>query len=84
MFIAVVDAGALAYYSERRTIDIIGLNDVHIAHSPAKSDAAYVLAQRPKVIQLHIEFSRSTGVVPPTRPDNNWDIFSQAIFPKRL
>ena len=78
--IAVVDAGALAYYSERRTIDILGLNDTHIAHSPDRSDAAYVLAQRPKVIQLHIEFSRSTGVVPPAPRDANWDIFNQAVF----
>ncbi|MCS6910429.1 MAG: hypothetical protein NZM11_07655, partial [Anaerolineales bacterium] len=29
--IAVVDAGALAYYSERRAVDILGLNDSHIA-----------------------------------------------------
>lgn len=78
--IAVVDAGALAYYSERRTIDIIGLNDAHIAHAPGKSDAAYVLAQRPKVVQLHIAFSQSTGVLPPTQRDHNWDIFYQPTF----
>ncbi|HZY40587.1 MAG TPA: hypothetical protein VFF59_01155 [Anaerolineae bacterium] len=78
--IAVVDAGALAYYSERRTIDIIGLNDAHIAHAPGKSDAAYVLAQCPKVVQLHIEFSPSTGVWPPTQRDHNWDIFYHPAF----
>ncbi len=78
--IAVVDAGALAYYSERRTIDILGLNDSHIAHAVGKSDAAYVLAQRPAVIQLHIEFSPTGGVVPPTERDGNWDIYQQSVF----
>jgi hypothetical protein len=78
--IAVVDAGALAYYSERRTIDIIGLNEAHIAHSPGKRDAAYVLAQHPAVVQLHIEFSPSTGVVPPKQHDHNWDIFYNPAF----
>ena len=78
--IAVVDAGALAYTSERRTIDIIGLNDAHIAHSPHKSDAAYVMAQHPKIVQLHVEFSQSAGVIPPTQLDHNWDIFYNSVF----
>lgn len=78
--IAVVDAGALAYYSERRTLDIIGLNDAHVAHTARRSDAAYILAQRPKIIQLHVEFSRATGVVPPDKADNNRDIFYAPDF----
>ncbi|NTV84056.1 MAG: hypothetical protein HGA23_07140 [Bacteroidales bacterium] len=78
--IAVVDAGALAYFSERRTVDILGLNDAHIAHAPGKSDAAYVLAQHPAVMQLHIEFSPSTGVRPPVQHDHNWDIFNMPDF----
>lgn len=78
--IAVVDAGALAYYSERRTVDILGLNDAHIAHSPDKRDAAYVLAQRPKAVQLHVEFSPSTGILPPVQHDHNWDVLQAPVF----
>ncbi len=57
--IAVVDAGALAYYGERSTVDILGLNDEHIAHSPNKSDPYYVLAHQPLLVQLQV-----------TMPDN--------------
>ncbi|NJP07332.1 MAG: hypothetical protein HC837_17770 [Chloroflexaceae bacterium] len=53
--------GALAYYADRHTIDLLGLNDAHIAHQPAntlgqgkagheKTDVDYVLAQRPHII----------------------------------
>ena len=78
--IAVVDAGALAYYSERRTIDIIGLNNAYIAHAPQKRDAGYVMAQHPKMVQLHVELSRLKGVVPLPQSDHNWDIFYNSIF----
>lgn len=77
--IAVVDAGALAYYSERRTIDIIGLNDVHIAHSPLKSDIDYVLKQNPKIIQLHVDFTES-GMIITSRQDHNRAMVNQADF----
>lgn len=51
-------AGAIAYYSQRSTIDMYGLNDIHIAHMQIanmgesvagheKSDPAYVLARQP-------------------------------------
>lgn len=54
-------AGALAYYSERTTIDLLGLNDLHIAHVEVenmgselagheKHDPAYVLGRRPDYI----------------------------------
>jgi len=54
-------AGAISYYAHRQTIDVLGLNDVHIAHLPSdtlgqgragheKRDAAYVLQQRPEII----------------------------------
>jgi hypothetical protein len=54
-------AGALPYYARRPTIDALGLNDEHIAHSsPAalgtgkagheKTDPDYVLARQPQVI----------------------------------
>jgi arabinofuranosyltransferase len=58
--IAVVDAGAISYYGQRTTIDILGLNDVHIAHSRHKSDPYYVLSYHPILIQLHI-YPSNTG-----------------------
>lgn len=56
---AVVDAGALAYYGQRRTIDILGLNNEHIAHSIEKIDVDYVLSQKPQVLQLHVAFDET-------------------------
>jgi arabinofuranosyltransferase len=78
--IAVIDAGALAYYSERRTIDILGLNDEHIAHLPDKTDPAYVLAQHPKVVQLHIAFSATGQILSSDNNDNNWQLFNYPGF----
>ncbi len=78
--IAVVDAGALAYYSERRTIDILGLNDEHIAHSPAKNDPAYVLAQRPQVVQLHSACSPAGQIQSQERDDNEWSLVKRSDF----
>ncbi|MDQ3706402.1 MAG: hypothetical protein M3437_14530 [Chloroflexota bacterium] len=54
-------AGAIAYYSQRPTIDMFGLNDLHIGHLQVanmgeavpgheKSDPAYVLARRPSYV----------------------------------
>lgn len=55
--IAVVDAGAIPYFSGLPTIDMVGLNNKHISKVPggfmAKWDNEYVLSQKPKVIQLH-------------------------------
>lgn len=49
--LVIADAGAVPYYSEWHAIDVMGLNDRHIAlthdHGPA-----YVLDQRPDVIVL--------------------------------
>jgi hypothetical protein len=53
--IAVVDAGALAYFSERPTIDIIGLNNTQIAHHPEMDVAGYVLDFDPLIVQLHLD-----------------------------
>jgi hypothetical protein len=64
--IAVVDAGALAYYGNRPTIDIVGLNDEHIAHSNTKSDFEYVLSYQPDVIQLHVGFTKDGRLLKPT------------------
>ncbi len=65
--IATNTAGTIPYYSGLKTIDMLGLNDVHIAHlrlpmgkglaGHEKWDAEYVLAQRPDYIQ----FGSATG-----------------------
>ena len=48
------DAGALPYYSGLKTIDILGLNDDHIAHLEGgfygKLDPEYILARRPDFV----------------------------------
>jgi hypothetical protein len=59
-WIAVNAAGIVPYVSGLPTIDMLGLNDVHIAHVPVapgqgsvgheKHDAAYVLGRSPAVI----------------------------------
>ncbi|HEX8230221.1 MAG TPA: hypothetical protein VF826_13035 [Chloroflexia bacterium] len=54
-------AGAIAYYSQRPTIDMFGLNDLHIGHLEVanmgeavpgheKSDPAYVLSRQPTYV----------------------------------
>ncbi|MBU1345223.1 MAG: hypothetical protein KKD66_26735 [Proteobacteria bacterium] len=61
--IAVNSAGALPYYFKNRAIDMLGLNDVHIAHTKStvkikevkatgheRHDGAYVLSKRPDYI----------------------------------
>ena len=61
--IAVITAGAIPYYSELRCVDILGINNVTIAHTPArdttrrytgheKSNPDYVLERKPRMIQL--------------------------------
>src|SRR5690606_6484257 len=55
--IAVIDAGAIPYFSGLSTIDMVGLNNAHISKLPGgfmeKWDNDYVLAQKPAVIQFH-------------------------------
>jgi hypothetical protein len=59
--LATSSAGKLPYYSGLETIDILGLNDKHIARAPAKSatpghgrfDTAYVLGKRPDIIAMY-------------------------------
>jgi arabinofuranosyltransferase len=53
---AMDDAGAGPYYAERANIDMLGLNDRHIAHLSGnyneKSDVSYVLGRRPDLVVL--------------------------------
>lgn len=62
--VAVEAAGALPYYAERPTIDMLGLNDAYIAHTPAQPSGAgvaghekiapaYVLGRRPAIIPYY-------------------------------
>lgn len=59
--LAVLPAGAIPYFSGLRAIDMLGLNDVHIAHRDVarlgsgqagheKYDVDYVLARRPEYV----------------------------------
>jgi hypothetical protein len=61
--IATNTAGTIPYYSGLRTIDMLGLNDVHIAHRDMpdmgaryagheKADGRYVLDRKPDYIQF--------------------------------
>lgn len=78
-------AGAVAYYSELRIIDMLGLNDTHIAHRQVpmgahhagheKGDGAYVLARRPD----YIMFCGSVGrEMPCFRTDQ--ELFMDPLF----
>jgi hypothetical protein len=53
---AMDDAGAGPYFAERTNIDMLGLNDTHIAHLPGryneKIDVSYVLGRRPDLVVL--------------------------------
>jgi hypothetical protein len=61
--VAATPAGAIGYYMDRPVIDMLGLNDVHIAHTASdgsgngrigheKGDGKYVLSRAPEYILL--------------------------------
>jgi hypothetical protein len=59
--IAVAAAGAIPYYSGLKALDILGLNDTHIAHTAAhtgagvtaqKFDPRYVVRSQPDIVPL--------------------------------
>ncbi len=67
--IATNTAGTIPYYSKLPVVDMLGLNDVTIAHRAVadmgaglagheKGDGAYVLARNPAVIQFHSSVGR--------------------------
>lgn len=62
--IAASAVGAIPYYGQRVTIDVLGLTDAHVARSPRRpvggglagherSDPDYVMARRPDIITWH-------------------------------
>jgi len=74
--IASTPAGAIAYFSDRRVIDMLGLNDHHIARVPVaemgagragheKGDGAYVLGRQPDYILMGNVFVGREPVVTP-------------------
>ena len=81
-------AGSIPYFSRLKTIDMLGLNDLHIAHRPIaglgkgsagheKGDGVYVLSRRPDYIHM----GSSLGSI---RPDHDFlsdeEIFAQPLF----
>lgn len=86
--IAVIPAGAIPYESRLQTIDMLGLNDEHIAHRklelgkfPAgheKYDSEYVLDQRPDIIILTDALQSG----PWSRQD--YDAFNGGVIPARI
>ena len=78
--IAVTTAGAIPYASELPCLDILGINDRTIAHSPAtdaqfkfpghdKSNPDYVLSHKPRFIQLFPLLFFSSSPYPEKRMD---------------
>ena len=71
--VAVIAAGVLPYYLERPVVDMLGLNDRHIAKlghvsyaSPAghqRFDAEYVIERRPRVVRISEASPRLIGAV---------------------
>jgi hypothetical protein len=67
--IALPWAGRVSYYSDRPILDILGLNDVHIAHSPSpaqrgidvKIDPEYVLSRKPALIFVNVDACYAQG-----------------------
>jgi hypothetical protein len=65
--LAMDDAGIGPLVADRKTIDMLGLNDAHIAHLPGgygKIDVRYILDQRPDLIVLVAYVER------PSRPED--------------
>jgi arabinofuranosyltransferase len=78
--VAIEDAGLLAYYGERKTIDVLGLNNEHIAHTDIRSDWDFVLSHNPKIIQIHIWFSSNGIIYPPSQGTNKSKLYEREEF----
>jgi hypothetical protein len=93
--LAVHGAGILPYYAELPALDLLGINDEHIAHEGAarrtgyvgheKYDSRYVLARRPDVIQYSINldprrFGQADYASPPAWVPAIGDLLAQPEF----
>ena len=87
--IAVQPAGYIPFYSQRFTLDMLGLSDSHIAHLPIKTgggkaghekwDGDYILSRHPEIIIL------GTGVYPnPIRDLTDRGEIDKIILPRRV
>lgn len=87
--LATSTAGSIPYFSGFKTIDMLGLNDAHIAHRDMKEmgsgiaghekgDGAYVLSRNPDLIQ----FASSLGAVQPRFPTDH-ELYGRAEFHER-
>ena len=79
--VALLDAGKIAYFADVPTLDLVGLTNAFIAHSPGahlhKSyDPRYVLEQRPDVVIL-----RSTGPGRPNPDGRGREFDPRALYP---
>jgi arabinofuranosyltransferase len=83
--IALNPCGAIPYYSERRAIDMLGLNDVHIAHRAMrtmgsrkagheKGDGAYVLSRKPDLILIGNVWIDETRLIEKINPSRRSEI----------
>jgi hypothetical protein len=93
--IAVTAAGALPYYSGLYTIDMLGINDVHIAHRDLpvgeagiagheKHDMKYVISKRPTYI-FHYPFFTARAVITRDQFVTEWNpgmlrLFESEVF----
>ncbi|HQP37591.1 MAG TPA: hypothetical protein PLI95_20540 [Polyangiaceae bacterium] len=86
--LAVDAAGAMPYYYRLPVIDMLGLNDRHIAHHRPKDigngfighelgDGAYVMSRKPDIIAFHNPLGR---VQPMWR--GGWEMFNDPQFAK--
>ena len=86
--IACSNAGALPYFAQRTTIDMLGLNDKHIARREVgslsanftghlKGDGAYVLEQAPHAISF---LRMDVGSLPFAEAPDPWASASQLAF----
>ncbi len=88
--VAVTAAGALPYYSGLYTIDMLGINDVHIAHRDMpqgeagiagheKHDMEYVLGRRPTYI-FHYPFFTRRAVITRDQFVTEWNPGMAELF----
>ncbi len=92
MTIALNPSGAIPYYSERRAIDMLGLNDEHIAHKPIdvmgygkagheKGDGAYVLSRKPDLILIGNVWVDTTDAVDKINPSRRSEVEIMRLSP---
>lgn len=69
-YIAIPWAGRVSYHTNCKIIDMLGLNDIHIAHLPKKQkgidvkmDADYIISKKPKYIFINVNKAFPLGKI---------------------